>query len=188
MGAISFTPAISRGLEMQDDVTDATLWASLKGLRSTTRFASLGLVWGYASLMGAVKEPDLYACAIVYVGVYDLEMMLEEGDIPLTQAGRNYLDQALGDDRVDLYQRSPINHLEKLTAPLLIVHGALDQRVPLMQAEALRERMDALNKAYEWLVKPNEGHGFYNKDNKVELFSTMLAFLENNLPSQSAAE
>ena len=89
---------------------------------------------------------------------------------------------------VDLYQRSPINHLKKLTAPLLIVHGALDQRVPLMQAEALRERMDALNKPYEWLVKPNEGHGFYNKDNKVELFSTMLTFLENNLPSESAAE
>ena len=102
---------------------------------------------------------------------------------PLLRLAGNYLDQALGDDRVDLYQRSPINHLEKLTAPLLIVHGALDQRVPLMQAEALRERMDTLNKPYEWLVKPNEGHGFYNKDNKVELFSTMLTFLENNLPS-----
>lgn len=171
------------GLEMQDDVTDATLWAIAEGIADRDSVCIFGSSYGgYASLMGAVKEPDLYACAIVYVGVYDLEMMLEEGDIPFTQAGRNYLDQALGVDRVDLYQRSPINHLEKLNAPLLIVHGALDQRVPLMQAEALRERMDALNKPYEWLVKPNEGHGFYNKDNKLDLFSTMLTFLERNLP------
>jgi dipeptidyl aminopeptidase/acylaminoacyl peptidase len=66
------------------------------------------------------------------------------------------------------------------------VHGAQDQRVPLLQAEALRERMDALNKPYEWLVKPNEGHGFYDKDNKIELFTTMLAFLERNLTTPTA--
>ena len=56
--------------------------------------------------MGAVKEPDLYACAIVYVGVYDLEMMLEEGDIPFTQAGRNYLDQALADTSTEIADQS----------------------------------------------------------------------------------
>ena len=177
------------GLEMQDDVTDATLWAIAEGIADRGSVCIFGGSYGgYASLMGAVKEPDLYACAIVYVGVYDLEMMREVGDVPLTQAGRNYLDQALGDDGIDLHQRSPINHLEKLTAPLLIVHGALDQRVPLMQAEALRKRMDTLNKPYEWLVKPNEGHGFYNKDNKVELFNTMLTFMEKNLPRSSVEE
>ena len=175
------------GLEMQDDVTDATLWAISEGITDRESVCIFGASYGgYASLMGAVKEPDLYSCAIVYVGVYDLEMMLEEGDIPFTLAGRNYLEQALGDDRVDLYERSPINHIEKLTAPLLIVHGAQDQRVPLLQAEALRERMDALDKPYEWLVKPNEGHGFYDKDNKIELFTTMLTFLERNLTTPTA--
>jgi dipeptidyl aminopeptidase/acylaminoacyl peptidase len=172
---------------MQDDVTDATLWAISEGITDSESVCIFGASYGgYASLMGAVKEPDLYSCAIVYVGVYDLEMMLEEGDIPFTLAGRNYLEQALGDDRVDLYERSPINHIEKLTAPLLIVHGAQDQRVPLLQAEVLRERMDALNKPYDWLVKPNEGHGFYDKDNKIELFTTMLAFLERNLSTTTA--
>ena len=172
---------------MQDDVTDATLWAISEGITDSESVCIFGASYGgYASLMGAVKEPELYSCAIVYVGVYDLEMMLEEGDIPFTLAGRNYLEQALGDDRADLYERSPINHIENLTAPLLIVHGAKDQRVPLLQAEALRARMDALDKPYEWLVKPNEGHGFYDKDNKIELFATMLAFLERSLTTPTA--
>jgi dipeptidyl aminopeptidase/acylaminoacyl peptidase len=169
------------GLEMQDDVTDATLWAIANGITTPNSVCIFGASYGgYASLMGAVKEPDLYACAIVYVGVYDLEMMLTEGDIPETESGKNYLDQALGNDLQDLRQRSPINHLEKLTAPLMIVHGAKDRRVPIEQAEALRERMDDLGKEYEWLVKPNEGHGFYDKDNRIELYEAMLEFLNRH--------
>ena len=169
------------GWEMQDDVTDATLWAIANGITTPNSVCIFGASYGgYASLMGAVKEPDLYACAIVYVGVYDLEMMLTEGDIPETKSGKNYLDQALGNDLQDLRQRSPINHLEKLTAPLMIVHGAKDRRVPIEQAEALRERMDDLGKEYEWLVKPNEGHGFYDKDNRIELYEAMLEFLNRH--------
>jgi dipeptidyl aminopeptidase/acylaminoacyl peptidase len=166
---------------MQDDVTDATLWAIANGITTPNSVCIFGASYGgYASLMGVVKEPDLYACAIVYVGVYDLEMMLTEGDIPETESGKNYLDQALGNDLQDLRQRSPINHLEKLTAPLMIVHGAKDRRVPIEQAEALRERMDDLGKEYEWLVKPNEGHGFYDKDNRIELYEAMLEFLNRH--------
>ena len=89
---------------MQDDVTDATLWAIAEGITERDSVCIFGT-------MGAVKD-DLYACAIVYVGVYDLEMMLEEGDIPFTQA----LDQALGDDRVDLYQSRPWRSQHECTA------------------------------------------------------------------------
>lgn len=174
------------GLEMQDDVTDATQWAIASGVTDSESVCIFGASYGgYASLMGAVKEPDLYRCAIVYVGVYDLELMLTDGDIPQTQSGLNYLDQALGNDREDLRSRSPINHLDRLKAPLLIVHGAKDRRVPLQQAEALRARLDTLGRDYEWLVKPNEGHGFYDTANRVELFETMLNFLDKNL--QTAA-
>lgn len=170
------------GLEMQDDVTDATLWAIDQGVTDTESICIFGASYGgYASLMGAVKEPDLYACAIVYVGVYDLEMMLSKGDIPESKSGRNYLDQALGTDLQSIRQRSPINSLDKLKAPLLIVHGAKDRRVPIDQAEALRSRLDVLGKEYEWLVKSGEGHGFYDKENRVELFETMLNFLDQNL-------
>jgi dipeptidyl aminopeptidase/acylaminoacyl peptidase len=62
----------------------------------------------------------------------------------------------------------------------MIVHGAKDRRVPIEQAEALRERMDDLGKEYEWLVKPNEGHGFYDKDNRIELYKAMLEFLNRH--------
>jgi dipeptidyl aminopeptidase/acylaminoacyl peptidase len=108
-------------------------------------------------------------------------MMLSKGDIPESKSGRNYLDQALGTDLQSIRQRSPINSLDKLKAPLLIVHGAKDRRVPIDQAEALRSRLDVLGKEYEWLVKSGEGHGFYDKENRVELFETMLNFLDQNL-------
>ncbi len=98
-------------------------------------------------MIGAVKQPDLYSCVIAVVGVYDLEMMLEKGDIPQSRSGRNYLSQALGDDRTDLFQRSPINQIEKIKAPVLIVHGAKDRRVPIEQAEALRTRLNELKKS-----------------------------------------
>ncbi len=170
------------GLEMQDDVTDATLWAIDQGVTDPDSICIFGASYGgYASLMGVVKEPDLYACAIVYVGVYDLEMMLTKGDIPESKSGQNYLDQALGTDLQSIRQRSPINSVDKLKAPLLIVHGAKDRRVPIDQAEALRSRLDELGKDYEWLVKSGEGHGFYDKENRVELYETMLDFLSQNL-------
>ena len=58
---------------MQDDVTDATLWAISEGITDSESVCIFGASYGgYASLMGAVKEPELYSCAIVYVGVYDL--------------------------------------------------------------------------------------------------------------------
>jgi len=175
------------GLEMQDDVTDATQWAIAQGVTSSDAVCIFGASYGgYASLMGAVKEPDLYACAIVYVGVYDLEMMLTEGDIPQSQTGRNYLDQALGNDSEDLRARSPINHLDRLKAPLLIVHGAKDVRVPIQQAEALRTRLETLDKDYEWLVKPNEGHGFYDSDNRIDLYETMLDFLGQHIQTEAS--
>jgi len=170
------------GLEMQDDLTDATLWAIDQEITDADSICIFGASYGgYASLMGAVKEPDLYACAIVYVGVYDLEMMLSKGDIPETQSGRNYLDQALGTDLQSIRERSPINSVDRLKAPVLIIHGAKDRRVPIEQAEALRSRLDDLNKEYEWLVKSGEGHGFYDKANRIELYEAVLKFLDQHL-------
>jgi dipeptidyl aminopeptidase/acylaminoacyl peptidase len=172
------------GLEMQDDLTDATHWAIESGVADAQRICIYGASYGgYATLMGVVKEPDLYKCAIGYVGVYSLPMMFEEGDIPSTQSGINYLQQALGTDPTDLENRSPAYNVDKIKAALFLVHGGKDERVPIEQAEFLIKQLDRRNYPYELLVKDKEGHGFYKEEHRLELYQKMLLFLDKHIGS-----
>jgi acylaminoacyl-peptidase len=166
------------GTLMQDDLTDATLWAIDAGIADRDRVCIYGASYGgYAAMMGVVREPDLYQCAIAYVGVYDLELMFEKGDIPDRDAGVTFLKEAVGEDEKDLRSRSPLHHIAKLKAPVFIVHGGEDFRVDVEHAYRLRERMEELGKPYEWMLKEKEGHGFYRPENRLELYQRMLAFL-----------
>lgn len=176
------------GTRMQDDVTDATRWAIAEGYADPKRVCIYGASYGgYAALMGAVREPELYRCTIGYVGVYDLRMMHERGDIPGSLYGRRYLRMAVGDSREDMLQRSPVGNVDKIKAAVMLVHGGKDERVPIAQAQALRKALDARGTAYEWLVKDGEGHGFYLTENKVELYTQLLAFLDRHIGAQAAA-
>jgi len=170
------------GTTMQDDVTDATLWAIDSGIAQPDGVCIFGGSYGgYAAMMGAIREPDLYKCVIAYVGVYDLELMFEKGDIPTRRTGRVYLRQAVGEDEEDLRARSPVHNLDKLKAPVFIVHGGEDFRVDIAHAHKLRDGLEKLGKPYEWMVKVNEGHGFYKPENRLELFERMLAFLDDHI-------
>jgi acylaminoacyl-peptidase len=175
------------GTLMQDDVTDATQWAIKQGLADPKRVCIYGASYGgYAAMMGGVREPDLYKCVIAYVGVYDLELMFEKGDIPRREAGIVYLKQAVGTDKDDLRARSPIHNLDKLKAPVFIVHGGEDFRVDVEHAYRLRDKLEELGKPYEWMLKEKEAHGFYRPENRLELYERMLAFLNTNIGPNSA--
>lgn len=170
------------GLEMQDDLTDATNWAIESGLADAKRICIYGASYGgYASLMGIVKEPDLYQCAIGYVGVYSLPMMFEEGDITDSQFGINYLNQALGTDQEDLKRRSLAYNVDKIKAAVFLVHGAKDERVPIEQAQFLMRQLDKRGYPYELMIKEKEGHGFYKEEHRLELYERMLTFLEKHI-------
>ena len=174
------------GAEMQDDITDATLWAIAQGYADKERICIFGASYGgYAALMGVVKEPDLYQCAIPYAGVYDIKLH-KYSDIPKSRYGKNFLNEAWGynDDKF-LIERSPINHLEKLKAALFIVHGGEDVRVPIEQYDALTERLDDLNYPYESMVEPKEGHGFAKYENNVKLFKRLEVFLDKHIGPSS---
>lgn len=170
------------GTLMQDDVTDATRWAISTGIAEEGRVCIYGASYGgYAAMMGAVREPDLYQCVIAYGGVYDLELMFKKGDVPTRDTGLVFLKQAIGEDKEDLRARSPVHNLDKLNAPVFIVHGGEDFRADIKHAHRLRDELEKLNKHYEWLVKPMEGHGFYKPENRLELYQRMLAFLEQHI-------
>lgn len=170
------------GLEMQDDLTDATNWAIESGLANAKRICIYGASYGgYATLMGVVKEPDLYQCAIGYVGVYSLPMMFEEGDSTQSQSGVNFMNKVLGNDQEDLKRRSPAYNVDKIKAAIFLVHGAKDERVPIEQAEFLMKQLDERGYDYELMVKEKEGHGFYKEEHRLELYERMLRFIEKHI-------
>ncbi|HUD42681.1 MAG TPA: S9 family peptidase [Dokdonella sp.] len=176
------------GVKMQDDVTDATKWAIAEGYADPKRICLYGASYGgYAALMGAIREPDLYRCTIGYVGVYDLPMMLDRGDLTDNLYDLNTVRLTVGENRDEMRQRSPVANVDKLKAAVMIVHGGRDRRVPIAQAQALRKALDARGYSYEWLVKDNEGHGFYLAENQEELYTKLLAFLDRNIGPQAAS-
>lgn len=170
------------GGTMQDDLTDATRWAIEQGHADPRRICIYGASYGgYAALRGATKEPDLYQCAIGYVGVYDLRLMHTRGDIPDSRYGKNFLARTLGSDTDALWANSPMSQLDRLKAKVMLVAGGKDERAPPVHSERLHNELDKRKVEHIWLYKPNEGHGFYVEDNNIELYTKMLALLDETI-------
>ncbi len=170
------------GGKMQDDVTDATHWAIDKGIADPQRICIFGGSYGgYAALEGAVRQPDLYKCAIGYAGVYDLSLMYHRGDIPQSTFGEHYLKRVLGTDMTVLAQRSPIDHLDKLKAKVMLVVGGNDQRVPSIQGSNLHQALLKRHVNHVWIEEPGEMHGFYDEKHLAELYQSIENFLQNSI-------
>mgnify|MGYP006138838193 CR=1 FL=1 len=170
------------GTMMIDDMTDGVKHLITQGVADPRRIAVYGASYGgYASLMSVVREPDLYRCAINFVGMSDLALMYEEGDTTESDIGIDTLEDFIGRSEEVLKGQSAIHNLDKLKVPVFIIHGAEDRRVPLIQAEVLKKAFDEKGHPYEWLVKEKEGHGFYNPVNEQERWEKMLKFLEKHM-------
>lgn len=170
------------GLAMQDDLTDATHWAIAQGYASPQRICIYGASYGgYAALEGAVREPDLYKCAIGYAGVYDLRVQLDQSDTRQTDMGGAYLLRALGSDRADLLRRSPLDGVEQIKADILLLHGKEDPRVPYKNFQEFTWALDQHGKHHETLVEPDEGHGFFLPEHRQAAYQKMLDFLDRNI-------
>ncbi len=170
------------GAEMQDDVTDATRWVIEQGIADVKRICIGGASYGgYAAMMGVVREPKLYRCAISYIGVHDLGKMLTRGDINDTAYGISYLKFVLGDDKKLLAQRSPVEHADQIEAAVFIAAGALDQRVPIVHAKEMKNALDTAGKSSEYMVKQREGHGYYAMENRRDLYRGILNFLDKHI-------
>lgn len=170
------------GAGMIDDITDGVKHVVAKGLVDAQRIGIFGASYGgYAAVMSGVKEPNLYKGIVTYVGMSDLERMRKDSDITNTSEGRSVFAEFLGNDPALLKQQSPIHFVQQLKAPVFIVHGKADERVPISQAEALRDALDRANRPYDWLVKNDEGHGFVRHAAKLELYERLIRFLDQNV-------
>lgn len=175
------------GREMQDDVTDATLWAIEQGYADKDRICIYGGSYGgYSSLMGVVREPDLYQCSVGYVGVYSLPVMKTDGDIPSRESGRRYLSRVIGDNKAELEANSPAFNVNRIQVPLFIVHGENDVRVPMAQYNALTRALKAAKKPYQSMVR-DEGHGFQKEQNRFDLYRELELFFAKHIGTEKVS-
>ena len=176
------------GNKMQDDVTDATRWAIDRGIADAGRICIYGSSYGgYAALRGVSKEPDLYRCAIGYVGIYDLNLWSRRSDLIGSASSEGYLDNVLGKDATDLAARSPVGYADRIKAKVMLVVGGADERVPKAQGESMRLALEKAGNPPEWIYERTEGHGFYDEKHVADLYEKMLAFLDKNIGSGNKA-
>lgn len=170
------------GLKIMDDIVDATRWATASGRVDGTRVCLWGTSFGgYASLMGVAREPDLYRCAISTAGATNLIVTRKWGDTHRTEWGRHYLDEAVGDDEKALFEQSPVRHVDRIRAPLLLVHGQHDGRVSFEHARAMVAAMEKARKPVDTLFFTDETHGIYGEENRRKYYDRVLAFLRTHL-------
>ena len=170
------------GAAMQDDLTDATLQLIEQGIADKNRICIYGASYGgYAALMGIIREPDLYRCAIGSMGVYDLPMMFNEGDVADTKSGIAFLKRVLGEDIEQHKRYSPAFNTDKIKVPLLLIHGERDERAPIEHLISLEKGLKANNKPYAKLVLKNEAHGYYDEENRIKVYSRIIEFLDQHI-------
>ena len=172
------------GREMQDDITDGTNWLIEKGIADRNRIAIYGGSYGgYATLMGLVKEPDLYAAGVDYVGVSNMFTFMKTIP-PYWEPMLEMMYEMVGDleeDSTMLKEVSPVFHVDKIKSPLFIAQGKNDPRVNVDESDQMVEAMKNRGVEVEYLVKDDEGHGFRNEENRFEFYRAMENFLSKQL-------
>ena len=172
------------GLKMQDDISDGVKWLINTGIADPKRVAIYGGSYGgYATLAGVTFTPDLYACAVDYVGVSNMFTFLKTIP-PYWEPFRKMMYEMVGDPEKDsalFTQVSPVFHTDKIKAPLFVAQGKNDPRVNVNESDQMVEAMRNRGLEVEYMVKDNEGHGFRNQENRFDFYEAMEKFLEKHL-------
>ncbi len=136
-----------------------------------------GSYGGFMVLSALTEYPERWAAGIDIVGIANFVTFLEN-----TGSWRRELREAeygsLEDDRALLESISPIHSVDRIEAPLFVLHGANDPRVPLEEAEQIADRTTEAGVAVRTLIFEDEGHGISKRDNRIEAYSAIVEFLE----------
>ena len=173
--------------KMHDDLIDAADWAVAQGHADPDRLAIMGGSFGgYATLVAITTDPDRFAAAVDYVGVSDWENFLRTLPSFARPGLTNNFHRYLGDPEVpeqaaQLRARSPIHRVDRIRTPLLVAQGANDVRVVRAESDNVVAALRARGVDVEYLVKEDEGHGFLNPENQLDLYRAVERFFARHL-------
>ncbi len=171
---------------MQDDITWGVKYLIEQGIADAKRVGIMGGSYGgYATLAGVTFTPDLYAAAVAIVAPSNLITLLESIP-PYWEAVRTIFHERMGDPstpegKAQLIRQSPLTHVEKIKTPLLIVHGANDPRVKKREADQIVVALRDRGYPVEYILAPDEGHGFLRPVNNMAMFARAEEFLAKYL-------
>lgn len=169
------------GKEMQDDVEDGARYLIDQGIADPDKIAIVGASYGgYAALMGTVRTPDFYKCAISVAGVSDVYELVQEHRA--FWRSYNVVDEQIGTGRSFLKEISPVNHVDKIKVPILLIHGESDRQVEPTHSVEMHDRLQKAGKPVEFLSLPNEDHYLSMEKNRIDTFKAMDRFLDKCLP------
>ncbi len=172
-----------RRLDSVADLAAVHAWLPTAGLDPRRSALWGGSYGGYMVLAGLTMQPQLWAAGIDIVGMSSLVTFLENtSDYRRTYREREY--GTLADDHDFLVEASPLTHLEDLRAPLFIIHGANDPRVPLGEAEQIAASLRERGIRTDLLVYADEGHGLAKRANQLDAFPAALDFLASVVPAR----
>lgn len=172
---------VEKRLDSVRDLEYLVKWAVGQRLAKQDKIGIYGGSYGGFMVLSAITEyPDLWAAAVDLVGIANFTTFLER-----TAKWRRHLRTAeYGDPEKhrELFKRiSPIHNVDKIQAPLLVIHGANDPRVPVQEAEQIVGRLKELGRHVEYLRFEDEGHGIAKIPNRTRAYTTISDFLSRTL-------
>jgi len=172
------------GGKMHDDLIDGKNWAVKQSYADPKQVCIMGESYGgYATLVGLAFTPNEFVCGVDAMGISNLITWLKR-DPPLEPFEKAWQKMIWGDVETEqefLKSRSPLFTADQIKAPLLIAHGANDPRVKQAESDQIVEAMRKSGKPVEYIVFPDEGHGFARPENRLKFYAAAEAFLAKYL-------
>lgn len=172
------------GRTMQDDLSDGIRWLIANGIADPERIAIVGGSYGgYAVLAGLAFTPELYRCGVDIVGVSNL-LTFRKTIPPYWKPLNDMLNEMIGNPETEeefLREVSPVYHADRIQAPLLVFQGANDPRVNKAESDQIVEALRSRGIPVEYYVRDDEGHGFLDERNRVEMYTIIERFLAEHL-------
>jgi len=181
--AYSHLDDVGKRMDSVTDLAHAAAWLREQpGIDGGRLIIYGGSYGGFMVLSAMTTYPDLWAAGVDIVGVANFVTFLENTSA-YRRAHREAEYGSLARDRDFLARISPANHLDQLAAPLIVIHGANDPRVPLSEAEQVVAALKARDIPVEFLVFDDEGHGLVKLKNKLIAYPAIVEFLNTHVSS-----
>lgn len=177
------------GRKMQTDLSDGVRYLAAQGTIDPKRVCIVGASYGgYAAMAGPTLDPGVYRCAVAYAGISDMHSFSpwiryeSGGEIQQRYVMRYIGAKDMGDPSVS--QISPADHIDKVTVPMLLIHGKDDTVVPLEQSRIMANALKAAGKPVDLLVLDSTDHWLTRGDTRLAMLKATMEFLEKNNPPQ----